>query len=95
MKKDFQAVKLQIIPILRESGALRSFVFGSYARDEATDASDLDLIVEFGTRKSLLDVIHVKHLLEDKTGIDVDLLTPGAIHPSLRKYIDRDKVRIL
>lgn len=95
MKKNLQTIKLQIVPILKAAGVTRSFVFGSYARNEATDESDLDLIVEFGERKSLLDVVHVKHELEDTIGVEVDLLTQSAIHPRVKEYIDRDKIRIL
>ncbi len=93
--KNLQDIQLKIVPILKQSDVVRSFVFGSYARNEATAASDLDVLVEFGTRKSLLDIIHIKHRLEDETGIDVDILTPEAIHPSLQKYIDRDKIQIV
>jgi len=95
MKKDLETITIEIAPILKEAGVLQSFVFGSYARNEANAESDLDLLVEFGSRKSLLDVIHIKHQLEDKTGISVDLFTDAAIYPALREYIDQDKVRIL
>lgn len=95
MKKDFQTIKLQIIPILKDAGVFRSFAFGSYARNEADEKSDLDLIIEFNERKSLLDIIHIKHKLEDAIGIDVDILTQEAIHPSLKKYIEKDKIQIL
>jgi len=95
MKNNLETITLQITPILKEAGVSRSFVFGSYARNEAHAESDLDLLVEFGSRKSLLEIIHIKHQLEDKMGISVDLLTDASIHPSLREYINQDKIRIL
>jgi predicted nucleotidyltransferase len=95
MKNDLRAIKLQIIPILKKADVSRSFVFGSYARGEANDQSDLDLIVEFGERKSLLDVAELYVELRERLGMDVDLLTPDAISPYLKKYIEQDKIRIL
>lgn len=95
MKLDLRAIQLQIIPILKKADVSRSFVFGSYARGEVNDESDLDLIVEFGKRKSLLDVAELYVELKEKLGMEVDLLTPEAISPHLKKYIENDKVRIL
>ena len=50
--------------------------FGSYADGKATEESDLDLLVEFGDDKriSLLDVIRLKHNLEDELHISVDVV---------------------
>jgi predicted nucleotidyltransferase len=49
--------------------------FGSYAEGNATDQSDLDVIVEFTTETvSILDVIDVKHNLEEELSIKVDVL---------------------
>jgi predicted nucleotidyltransferase len=50
--------------------------FGSYADGKATEESDLDLFVEFdddGTL-GLLDIIRLKHNLEDDLGINVDVI---------------------
>jgi predicted nucleotidyltransferase len=96
MLKDIQSLQKQVQPILKEAGVASSFVFGSYARGEATQTSDVDLLVEFMPNdKSLFDLIRLKHRLEDTLGVSVDINTSAAVHPSLRTFIDRDKVRIL
>ena len=50
--------------------------FGSYADGNATEKSDLDLLIEFGDDGSLtlLDIIRLKHNLEDDLGINVDVV---------------------
>jgi len=50
--------------------------FGSYADGNATEESDLDLFVEFGDDGTLglLDIIRLKHNLEDDLGINVDVV---------------------
>jgi uncharacterized protein len=65
-------------------------VFGSVARGEATEASDLDLIADFASRKSLLDLVRIQHEFSDRLGVRVDLFTEGALHPMLRDRILSD-----
>ena len=67
-------------------GAIRIAIFGSYARDQATRESDLDILVRFVTPKSLLELIRIERELSELLGIKVDLLTEKAISPYL---IDR------
>lgn len=95
MKKDFQTLKQAVMPILRDNGVSRSFVFGSYARDEAHEGSDLDLLLSFHERKSLLDLVALKNTLEAELGIRVDIVTEQSLHPKLRPVIDREKIRVL
>ena len=64
-------------------------IFGSYLKDEQTDASDIDLMIEFreGSRKSLLDIVRIEAELSYVFGKKVDLLTPGGISPYLKDEI--------
>lgn len=81
---------------IRARGATSLFLFGSAARDAAREGSDLDLFVDYdaGGRFSLLDLVDIKLLLEDRLGIDVDLTTRDALHPKLRHDIERGAIRI-
>ncbi len=65
-------------------------VFGSTARGEATEESDLDFIVKYAKPKSLLAVVKLKRELSDFTGKKVDLLTEAAISPYIRDNALRD-----
>ena len=63
-------------------------IFGSYARNEQTKESDLDILVNFGETISLLDIIGLEQELSEKLGVKVDLLTERAVHPKIKKYIE-------
>jgi hypothetical protein len=66
-------------------------VFGSYARNENTSISDIDIIVRFKSTLSLLQLVHVENLMSQKLGIKVDLVTEGAIkNKNLKESIQKD-----
>jgi len=88
MTMDTKNLEEKLLPILQSYGASRIGIFGSYARDEAGPDSDLDLLVDFTDRKSLLTLVRIKRELSEALGIQVDLLTEAAISPHL---IDRIK----
>lgn len=54
-------------------------VFGSVARGEATDDSDIDLLVEFEPGSSLLDLIELEEALLTLLGTNVDVISAGAL----------------
>ena len=71
----------KLIEICRENDAAMVGVFGSVARGEDTFASDIDLMVKFSRRKSLLDIVKLERKLSTVLGKKVDLLTEAAISP--------------
>ena len=79
-----------LIEICRENDVAMLGVFGSMARGEANDQSDIDLLVEFSKRKSLLALVAVERKMSSAVGRKVDLLTEAAISPYLRDRIKRD-----
>lgn len=87
-------IKEKITPILKKNGVIRSAVFGSYARGQATGKSDVDLIIEMKKPQGIFFTIGLKLDLEEKLDKKVDLLTPGAIHYRLQKYINKDAIEI-
>ena len=62
--------------------------FGSRARDEGSQTSDLDLLVEMERGRSLLDLIDMQRDIEEALGMKVDLLTPGSLSPYLRQAVE-------
>lgn len=90
----------EILAVLEgQAEALRSFdvrrlaLFGSAARNEWTEGSDLDFLVDF-ERKSFDAYIDLKEHLEQLFGCRVDLVTEDAIKPRLRPYIMAGAVRV-
>jgi uncharacterized protein len=67
---------------LRRFGVWRISVFGSFARGEPKDDSDVDILVEFETgRKSFDNFLALAEFLEELFGKKVDLLTPESLNP--------------
>ena len=85
----------KLIRILKKHGAKKIEIFGSCARGEAKPGSDLDIIVEFEERKSLLELVGIEQELEDYLGIKVDLLTEASISPYLRDRIKKEAKVVL
>ena len=83
-----------LINICRENDVSKLGMFGSAARGEADDDSDIDLLVEFSKRKSLLALVSLERKMSAALGRKVDLLTEAAISPYLRERIKRD-VRVI
>ena len=69
-------------------------VFGSYARNEASPNSDLDLMVWFKEQKSLLGVIRIERELSELLGVKIDLLTEQAVSPHLIDRI-RNELKVI
>ena len=69
-------------------------VFGSVARGEAKDGSDIDLVVEFDRAVGMVGFLKLKHFLEDLLHLQVDLATVGALHPQMKDSILKEAVRV-
>jgi predicted nucleotidyltransferase len=95
MSDQMQPVRERIIDILRRNEVRNASFFGSIVRGEMTDQSDVDLLVEFEGRKSLLDIAGLKIELEDALGRKVDVVTYQSLHPLLRERILAEQVPIL
>lgn len=95
MKTNTDEIKKKILPILKGAGIVRSSLSGSYARGDQKKDSDVDILVEFPTGKSLLDLADLKIRLEGVLGKEVDVLTYNSIHPLLKDYILKDQLQIL
>ncbi len=91
---DIQNLEAKILPILLSHGASRIGIFGSYARNEAGPDSDLDLLVDFSDRKSLLTLVRIKRELSEVLGMEIDLLTEAAVSPHLIDKI-KSELRVI
>ena len=80
---------------MRARGVASAYLFGSTARNEARQDSDLDVFIDVvpDRKFSLIDLIGVRRFLESELGISVDLTTRGSLHPKLRSCIEREAVQ--
>ncbi len=88
-------IKEKLSVIFEKNGVKRAALFGSVVRGEATAESDIDLLVEFEGRKSLLDLSGLKLDVEKALGRHADILTYDSLHPLLRERILEEQVGIL
>ena len=71
----------------------KAWLFGSYARGEEQEDSDIDLLVVFDEKEhvSLLTHIRIQYDLEDRLGKSVDLVTDGTLLPFAEETANKDK----
>ena len=79
--------RAEILRTASTHGAHNVRVFGSRARGEGGENSDLDILVELESGRTLLDLVRLKRALEELTHSDVDVLTDKGISPYLRDEI--------
>ena len=65
-------------------------LFGSQARGEASPDSDVDVLVRFDQRRSLVDQARVEREIGEEIGRSVDLVTENALSPHLREQVEAD-----
>ena len=95
MTSQIDEYKDVILEILKKNDVKRASLFGSIVREEMTNESDIDLLVEFNGKKSLLDLAGLKLELEEKLKCNVDVLTYNSLHPLLKEQILTEQVEIL
>jgi len=71
----------------------RLAIFGSYARGDQTEESDLDILVEFREPVGF-EFLRLARFLEEILQVKVDLVTPDAIKENRRKYIEEDLIDV-
>lgn len=87
---------IQIKNFFATQPVVKAWLFGSYARNEQTPDSDIDLLVRFDEKQrvSLLGHIRIMYELQELLGIRVDLVAEGTLIPSVAEQADKEKVLI-
>jgi predicted nucleotidyltransferase len=79
---------------LRQFGVVSLRLFGSVARDEASDESDVDLLVGFDESPGFSSFMKLRIFLEDLLGAKVDLVTENGLRDRVRPYVEKDAIRV-
>ena len=84
----------RLVEIAKKHGIVYLAIFGSYARGEAGELSDVDLYVRFGRHVSLFETLAVKYEMEDTVGRKIDLIAEEIVEPYefVREGMIRDLV---
>ena len=86
--EEIQQWLVQNKPLLQERYRVRELgIFGSYVRQEQTEASDVDVLVEFSEIPSLLKFISLENYLSDNLGVKVDLVHKAGLKPRIGERI--------
>lgn len=72
---------------LAKRGVKKLAIFGSVARQEESRLSDIDILIEFDSKKGLFVFLDIKNFLESILKCDVDLVKKNALHPALKRKI--------
>jgi hypothetical protein len=80
---------------LRGEGVTALYLFGSTARGEARDGSDVDLFFDYSDPKfSLIELVRVKDRVSAILGVEADVMTRDSLHPMLKERIEASAVRV-
>lgn len=81
--------------VLKEYGVQSLSLFGSVAKGEEKEASDVDILVRFDQPLGLFAFMELKDHLEELLHAHVDLVTEAALHPHLRSRILKESIHAL
>lgn len=90
-KYSIEELQSIIVPLAKKYGAERIFLFGSYARGDMTDSSDIDLRIDKGSIRGLA-LAGLLVDLEDALGIPVDLIPTTSLDTRFLEAIHPDEV---
>jgi uncharacterized protein len=97
MTRDEIIAKLkETAPALRAEGVMRLAIFGSRARGDARDDSDLDVLIDVDpdAKFSLLDLVGVEHIIKDATGLNAQAEMRRSIEPRFAQRISDDVIEV-
>jgi len=83
-----------VLRLAAQHGATDVRVFGSVARGEADEASDIDFLVRMSPGRSLFDLGALLMDLQDLLGCRVDVVTERGLRPRMRERVLRDAIPI-
>lgn len=94
-KEDILKTLKKELPYLNETyGVTKVGLFGSYSRGEATETSDIDLLVEFEKPMGFFRFIQLENYLAEKLGAKVELVTEDALKPIVKPRVMKEAVYV-
>lgn len=89
-----EEIKEKTVPVAQDYGVQSLGIFGSYARKEATETSDVDLCIEKGSLRSLIQYFSFVQELEQRLGCHVDVVTTDIEDKSFLNQILTERVML-
>ena len=88
-------IKKKMIPLLNKYGIKKASLFGSTVKEDSTEDSDIDVLVEMHETATLLELASLKIELEEILKKKVDVLTYDSLHPLLKEKILDEQEAVL
>lgn len=79
-----------IVDYLKQYKVIEIGIFGSFARNEMTDKSDIDILVEYSRGTTILDIVKMKQELYELIGRKIDLVSKRAVRKRIMENIQTD-----
>lgn len=95
MSQILDELKTKILPVLQHHDVIHAAIFGSFARGEEREDSDLDILVELKKGKSLLDLVALKLELEEVLKRRIDVVTYNSLHARIRERVLEEQMSII
>ncbi|MBF0550200.1 MAG: nucleotidyltransferase family protein [Deltaproteobacteria bacterium] len=91
-----EEITRKAVPILKKNDVVRAGIFGSFARHEEREDSDVDFLIDFGqASKTLFDLVDLQDQLEKELNRKIHLAFYDYLKPRIRQQILDDEVPIL
>lgn len=94
-RQELEIIKKKLLPILKLNKVTKAGIFGSYARGEQNNNSDIDILVKINEDVGLIGFIELKMAIQELLSKKVDLVEYDTIRPEIRENIIRDEISIL
>ncbi|KJS86923.1 MAG: nucleotidyltransferase [Peptococcaceae bacterium BICA1-8] len=92
VKYTIEEIKTIVEPIARKYGVARVYLFGSYARGDVAENSDVDLRVDKGSLKGMFALCGLYTEIEEALQTKVDVLTTGSLEDDFLRKIQKEEV---
>lgn len=93
-KYTLEEIKSIIKPIAKKYGVERVYLFGSYARGDITESSDVDLRIDKGSLKGMFALCELYTEIEEALQLKVDILTTGSLDDNFLRKIQEEEVLV-
>lgn len=87
-------IQKKIEPILEQYPVKRVAVFGSFARGEQKQSSDIDFLIDIARDVSMLAFLELRDRLQERLGHTIDLVEYSSLKPLIRENVLRDAITI-
>ncbi len=95
MNEDIKNIKKKTVPVLKEFNVSKAGIFGSYARNEQSKESDVDILIKVDEGIDLIDLIRLRTKLQIVIRKKVDLVQYGNVRKELKKDILNEEVQLI